>query len=168
VDTELRWLLLHRLASRGAAGPDAIDAELDRDRTDAGERYAATCRAAIPDTDAKAEAWELITGGQLTNAVFRATLDGFVDPDQEELLAPYGPLFYARVGELWQSWTTDMAQRFAEVAFPRRDISEAGVAAADAYLAGSDPPAALRRLVTEGRDDMARALRCRQRDAAAG
>jgi aminopeptidase N len=168
VDTELRWLLLHRLASRGAAGPDAIDAELDRDRTDAGERYAATCRAAIPDADAKAEAWELITGGELTNAVFRATLDGFVDPDQEELLAPYGPLFYARVGELWQSWTTDMAQRFAEVAFPRRDISEAGVAAADAYLAGSDPPAALRRLVTEGRDDMARALRCRQRDAAAG
>jgi aminopeptidase N len=167
VDTELRWLLLHRLVSRGAAGPDAIDAELDRDRTDAGDRHAAACRAAIPDPAAKAEAWEQITGGQLTNAVFRATLDGFADRDQDELLAPYGPLFYARVGELWQAWTSDMAQRFAEVAYPRQDTTEAGIAAADHYLAQSDPPAALRRLLTEGRDDTARALRCRQRDAAA-
>ena len=46
VDTELRWLLLHRLVSRGAAGPDAIDAELDRDRD--GRRRAATRRPAGP------------------------------------------------------------------------------------------------------------------------
>ena len=57
VDTELRWRLLHRLVSRGAAGPAEIDAELDRDPTDAGERRAATCRAAIPDAAAKEAAW---------------------------------------------------------------------------------------------------------------
>ena len=41
VDTELRWQLLHRLVSRGVAGQAAIDAELDRDGTDAGDRHAA-------------------------------------------------------------------------------------------------------------------------------
>ena len=51
VDTELRWALLGRLVSRGFRGFGAaeIDAELARDATDAGERHAAACRAAIPD-----------------------------------------------------------------------------------------------------------------------
>jgi aminopeptidase N len=34
----------------------------------------------------------------------------------------------------------------------------------DAYLADVDPPAALRRLLLEGRDDVLRALRCQARD----
>ena len=49
VDTELRWRLLRRLISRGAAGEAEIEAELARDATDAGARRAAACRAAIPD-----------------------------------------------------------------------------------------------------------------------
>ena len=52
VDTDLRWALLARLVSRGGGprgfGVAEIEAELERDATDAGERHAATCRAAIP------------------------------------------------------------------------------------------------------------------------
>jgi aminopeptidase N len=168
VDTELRWQLLRRLVSRGKAGENAIDAELDADRTDAGERHAAACRAALPDPAAKEEAWALITGGQLTNALFRATLDGFGDLDQDELLAPYQERYYAVVGELWQTWGPDMAQRFAEFAYPRRVVTADAIAMTDDYLARTNSPGALRRLLTEGRDDVARALRCRERDAAAG
>jgi aminopeptidase N len=47
-------------------------------------------------------------------------------------------------------------------------VSEAAIARTDEYLATANPPAALRRLLTEGRDDVARALRCQRRDAAAG
>ena len=55
VDTELRWALLGRLVSRGFRGFGAVEinAELARDATDAGERHAATCRAAIPTAEAK-------------------------------------------------------------------------------------------------------------------
>ncbi len=102
VDTDLRWALLWRLASRGAAGTDEIDAELARDATDAGERHAAACRAAIPAAEAKQEAWETLTGGAL------------------------------------------------------------------AYIRDANPPAALRRLLAEGRDDVLRALRCQDRDRQAG
>ena len=170
VDTEFRWLVLGRLVSRGAAGQSEIDAELDRDRTDAGERHAAACRAAIPDPVAKEAAWTEITGGQLPNAMFRAMLGGFTDPDHDhaELIEPYAQRYYEIVGQIWQDWSSDMAQWFAQNAYPRDMITAEAIAAADDYIARSDPPAPLRRVLTEGRDDVARALRCQQRDAAAG
>jgi aminopeptidase N len=168
IDTDLRWLLLYRLASRGAAGPAEIDAELARDATDAGARHAATCRAAILDPAAKEEAWARITGGRLSNATFRATLDGFVSPDSEELLAPYAQRYFDVVADVWRDWSADMAQYFAENAYPSWDVTPEAIAAADDCSQRTDPPAPLRRLLTEGRDDVARALRCRRRDAQAG
>jgi aminopeptidase N len=167
VDTELRWLLLRRLVSRGAASPARIDAELERDRTDAGERHAARCRAAVPDPAAKAAAWAQITSGTLPNAVFRATLGGFADPDQADLLEPYTQRFFDEVAGIWDSWSLDMARFFAAAGYPAWAVSPAALATADHYLARDLPPA-LRRLLSEGRDDVARALRCRERDTRAG
>jgi aminopeptidase N len=164
VDTELRWRLLHRLVSRGAAGPAEIDAELRRDPTDAGERRAATCRAAIPEPAAKEAAWQAIVSGTLPNAMFRATLNGFSDPDQADLLAPYATRYFEVVGDVWQNWSSDMAQGFATNAYPLTQISERTVELTDAYIAEADPPAALRRLLLEGRDSLQRALRCQARD----
>jgi aminopeptidase N len=165
IDTDMRWRLLHRLVSQGAAGHPQIQAELDLDRTDAGERQAASARAAIPTPEAKTEAWNQIVGGALANATFRATLGGFADPDQDELLVPFAERYYEVVGRIWQDWGTDMAQNFAEGAYPRWVISQEGLDEAESYLSRQHPPAALARLVSEGRDDVARSLRCRQRDA---
>jgi aminopeptidase N len=167
IDTDLRWQLLYRLVSRGVAGPAEIDAELARDATDAGARHAATRRAAIPDRAAKEEAWAQITSGRLSNATFRATLDGFADPDSEELLAPYAQRYLDVAADIWRDWSPDMAQYFAQNAYPSWNITAEAIAATDDYIERTDPPAALRRLLTEGRDDVARALRCRQRDAQA-
>ncbi len=168
VDTELRWHLLHRLVSRGAAGPAEIDAELARDATDAGARHAATCRAAIPDAGAKEGAWAEVIGGSLPNATFRATLSGFIDTDHEELLEPYARIYFDVVADIWQDWGSDMAQYFTEYAYPSWRVTPETIAFTDEYIERTDPPAALRRLLTEGRDDVARALRCRARDAQAG
>jgi aminopeptidase N len=167
VDTDLRWQLLRRLASRGAAGTAEIDAELARDATDAGARHAAACRAAIPDPVAKQEAWAQITGGELSNATFRATLGGFADPDAGELLAPYAERYFDVVAGIWQDWSSDMAQFFTQNAYPSWKITPEAIAATEAYIERTDPPAALRRLLSEARDDVARALRCRERDAQA-
>ncbi len=164
VDTELRWLLLHRLVSRGAAAPADIDAELARDATDAGARHAAACRAAIGTPEAKEAAWAEITGGQLPNATFRAALSGFADPDQDELLEPYGQRYFDVIGDIWQSWSSDMAQYFGKAAYPYWIITQQAISAADDYLERANPPAQLKRLLIEGRDDVARALRCRDRD----
>src|SRR5260370_33388587 len=88
VDTALRWALLWRLVSRGLGGAGEIDAELARDATDAGERQAATCRAAIPTAGAKQAAWDALAGGEQTPATFRAMPSGVADPDQPERNKP--------------------------------------------------------------------------------
>jgi aminopeptidase N len=164
VDTELRWSLLGRLVSRGVRGNQDIDAELARDATDAGERHAAACRAAIPTADAKREAWETLTGGQLTIAMFRAMLAGFADPDQRLLVEPYREKYFEVVGDVWRNWSSAMAQDFVSGAYAACPISLETVDMTDAYIKAADPPAALRRLLAEGRDDVLRALRCRERD----
>jgi aminopeptidase N len=168
IDTEMRWRLLHQLVSRGTAGSAQIDAELDRDLTDAGLRHAASAHAAMPTPAAKARAWTEIVSGNLPNATFRATLNGFQDLDQDELLAPYAGPFFEVVADIWDAWGSDMAQYFTEVGYPSTVVSQQAVDAADEYLSRTSPPASLRRLLAEGRDDTARALRCRQRDARAG
>jgi len=168
VDTDLRWALLARLMSRGGGprnfGVAEIEAELARDATDAGERHAATCRAAIPSAEAKREAWQLLTGGEQTIAMLRATLAGFADPDQPELVEPYREEFFAIVADVWREWSSAMAQDFVSGVYTTFAISPETLEATDAYIASADPPAALRRLLIEGRDDVVRALRCQARD----
>jgi aminopeptidase N len=175
VDTELRWSLLWRLVSLGAPGgvsgrfgPEDIDAELARDTTDAGERYAASCRASIPTAEAKEAAWQAMLGGELTIAMFRAVLNGFADPDQTELLRPYRTKYFDVVGDVWRDWSSAMAQDLVTGVYSVFPISQETVSATDAYIAAAQPPAALRRLLIEGRDDVLRALRCQARDRQAG
>jgi aminopeptidase N len=168
IDTDMRWALLRRLVNRGVAGQREIDAELAADATDAGERSAAACRAAIPTAAAKRAAWDEITDGKLPNATFRAVLSGFASADQEALLKPYAQRYFDVVADVWRDWNSDMAQWFVSKAYPVTSVSQEAIQAADDYLARTDPPAPLRRLLSESRDDVARALRCRERDRLAG
>jgi aminopeptidase N len=168
VDTDLRWRLLGRLVSRGAAGPDAIDAEHERDRTDAGDRYAQACLAAVPGQQAKEAAWARLTSGELNGATFRAVLGGFQAADSDDLLAPFTARFFDVIADAWRDWSLDMAQYFAEYGYPRWQVTAQAIDMAAGYLARSSPPAPLHRLIDEGRDDVVRAMRCRERDAQAG
>jgi aminopeptidase N len=167
VDTELRWQFLHRLVSRGLAGQGAVEAELALDPTDAGQRHAQTCLASVPTAAAKEQAWAAITDGSLPNATFRAALRGFADLDQDDLLAPYAERFYAALPQMWTDGASDMAQFFARAGYPASVISQQALDATDAYLQRARPAPALARLLSEGRDDVARALRCRERSVQA-
>ncbi len=167
VDTDLRWALLHRLVVLGEAGLDEVEAEHARDRTAAGERHAAAARAARPTAEAKAEAWALaVEGTDLPNAVQSAVLGGFVQPEQLDLLEPYVERYFEAVPEVWRTRTAEMAQSVVIGLYPALLVSQAVLDRTDAFLAGDVPPA-LRRLVLEGRDGVARALRARATDAAA-
>jgi aminopeptidase N len=167
VDTDLRWILLRRLVSRGVMGEAEIDAELSSDATDAGERHAATCRAAIPSVEGKRETWETLAGGKLTIAMFRAALTGFIDPDQPELVEPYRPKYFGEISDVWREWSSAMAQDFVVGGYQICAVDAETVAATDDYLAEAEPPAALRRLLIEGRDEVLRSLRCQDRDRVA-
>jgi aminopeptidase N len=168
IDTDLRWTLLHRLVSRGRAGSAEIDAELARDATDAGEREAAAARSAVPDPASKQRSWDEIVAGRLPNAVFRATLSGFADLDQHALTAPFRDPFFSVLTDVWANWSSDMAKRFVLIGYGISPTDTETIRITDAYIAENQPAAALRRLLVEGRDDVARALRCQERDSLAG
>jgi aminopeptidase N len=170
IDTELRWHLLQRLVAMGAAGTAEIDAELDRDPTDQGQREAATARALTPTPEAKAEAWRLATeDDELPNQTGLAYISGFSHPAQHHLLAPYVTRYFEIVADVWARRSSEVAQNVVVGLYPSWDVSEETIRRTDEYLAGHpDLPPALRRLVNEGRDGVVRALRARTCDKAAG
>ncbi len=169
VDTDLRWHLLQRLAALGRAGEDAVEAELARDRTAAGERSAAVARSAMPTREAKARAWQLaVEDDALPNALQGAVIGGFWQVDQLELLAEWVEPYFAVLDQVWRTRTSEMARNVVVGLYPALLVSPDVVARTDAYLQATDAAPALRRLLLEARDGVARALRARERDAAAG
>jgi len=167
VDTELRWHLLQCLVAMGAAGDDDIEAELQRDPTDAGQREAWTARALRPTAEAKEQAWRMATAeDELPNQTGLAMIRGFSHPEQHALLAPYRDRYFQVVHDVWNRRTSEVAQNVAIGLYPTWDCSPDTVRATDSFLSAPDTelPAALRRLVNEGRDGVVRALRARDCD----
>ncbi|MEW1719293.1 aminopeptidase N [Streptomyces sp. NPDC093109] len=168
VDTELRWAFVQRLAAVGLHDEDEISAEYERDRTAAGERHAAAARSARPLAEAKAEAWAaVVESDKLPNALQEAVIGGFVQTDQRELLAPYAEKYFAAVADVWESRSHEMAQQVAVGLYPSLQVSQATLDATDAWLAAAGPNAALRRLISESRAGVERALRAQTADAGA-
>ncbi|AKJ13150.1 aminopeptidase N [Streptomyces incarnatus] len=168
VDTELRWAFVERLAAVGRFDEAEIAAEYERDRTAAGERHAATARAARPTAEAKAEAWaSVVESDKLPNAVQEAVIGGFVQTDQRELLAPYADKYFEVVKGIWDSRSHEIAQQIAVGLYPAVQVSEETLAKTDTWLSSAEPNAALRRLVSESRSGVERALRAQAADAAA-
>ena len=111
IDTDFRWHVIESLAAAGALDVATIDAEAERDPTDAGLRHAAAARAARPVATAKAAAWDAINDPATALAMLRAHVRGFQQPDQEDLLAPYVEPYFDALGPMWR-------ERGQEVALP--------------------------------------------------
>ncbi|CAL9422949.1 Aminopeptidase N [Streptomyces sp. enrichment culture] len=168
VDTELRWAFVQRLAAVGRFDEAEIAAEYERDRTAAGERHAATARAARPTPQAKAEAWaSVVESDKLPNAVQEAVISGFVQTDQRELLAPYTERYFEVLKGVWESRSHEIAQQIAVGLYPSVQVTRDTLDRTDAWLASAEPSAALRRLVSESRAGVERALKAQAADAAA-
>ncbi|OLR89572.1 aminopeptidase N [Actinokineospora bangkokensis] len=164
VDTDLRWRLLHALVAHGAAGEADIAAERERDSTAAGHRQAERSTALIPTPEAKAEAWRrAVHDDELPNAVNEAIINGFSHPAQRPLLADYAQSYFTDVAGVWSRRSSERAQSVALGLFPAWAVEPTTVHAADEWLAGDHPPA-LRRLVSEGRAGIVRALAAREFD----
>jgi len=172
VDTDLRWELLTALVAGGRAGAADVAVELATDPTATGQRSAATARAAIPTAEAKATAWaDLIDRDDLPNAVQAATTRGFARVADPALLLPFVEPYFAGLEHWWATRTNEIAQNLVLGLYPVELAGDARVdllATTDTWLAGHpDAPPALRRIVTEHRDGVRRALAAQEADRAA-
>ncbi|MER5376034.1 aminopeptidase N [Streptomyces sp. NPDC002553] len=166
VDTELRWAFVQRLAAVGRFDESEIAGEYERDRTAAGERHAATARASRPTAEAKAEAWaQVVESDKLPNALQEAVIGGFVQTDQRELLEPYTDRYFDVVKDIWEERSHEIAQQIVVGLYPALQVSEETLRKTDAWLASAEPGAALRRLVSEARAGVERALKAQAADA---
>ncbi|TXS40364.1 aminopeptidase N [Streptomyces sp. uw30] len=169
VDQELRWVLLDTLATYGVVGEKELAAELARDDTASGRRHQVRCLAARPSQAVKAQAWaQVVESDALSNALVEATIAGFVQPSQRELLAPYADKYFAAIERVWSERSIQIGMHVVRGLFPGLQQSGATLDATDAWLAAHEEAApALRRLVLEARDDLARGLRGQACDASA-
>ncbi|MBW8804508.1 MAG: aminopeptidase N [Catenulisporales bacterium] len=171
IDTELRWSLLMALVIAGKAGVPEIEAELERDKTATGERYALQARAARPTAEAKAEAWaSVVDGDTLANHTVASVIGGFqsVPADKrEELLKPYVEKFFGSVEGVWNSRTHEIATQIATGLYPTYVIEQGTLDATQRFLDAAQPVPALRRLLVESADTVARCLKAQEKDRSA-
>jgi aminopeptidase N len=167
VDFAVRWAAVNALATIGAAGPEVIADELERDPTDIGRREAAAASAARPVREAKEQAWEAVTADdRLSLATKRAIAAGFHRPDQEPLLEAYVQPYFGTLLPFWESHEIDEALMFVRSMYPMTIITPEIVQLVDQYLQ-RDLPGPMRRALLESEDGTKRALRARARDAQA-
>ena len=90
-------------------------------------------------------------------------IEGFSRPGQDELLEPYVAKYFQAVPEVWSRRSSEVAQTVVVGLYPSWAMTEEALSLADDFLAADHPPA-LKRLISEGRDAVARSLRARRFD----
>ena len=157
---DLRWSLWLALAATGHADAADLDGELTRDDTGSGRTAHLRALAARPAADVKATAWTaILTDRSLSNEHLDATIAGFRAGGRRDLTARYDTDYFAVIRGVWDERSIEIARRIVVGLFPDSDT----VALADGWLdAHPDAPGALRRLVLEQRDHLARDLRAQR------
>jgi aminopeptidase N len=166
VDQDLRWELVASLVVGGRMGQEQIDAELEQDNTSSGQNAAALATAAIPTAEAKAAAWEsIVVKGEVSNALQGSAVTGFTRVLDTALLEPYAEEYFAAVPGIVAERTFALAQQIVVGLYPAQLTTQATVDRTDEFLASlPEESAALRRMMLENRDGVARALRARAAD----
>jgi aminopeptidase N len=166
VDADLRWYFLIALTERGATTKAELDAELARDNTTTGNLAFETCLAAMPNSEAKAYAFNKGLDADVATSVRTALVAGFQRPIQSTLLEPFVGLYFDNLISVWESRSYEPAAKFVSGFYPTWIVKQSTVDATNSWLAGAgkDSPAVLRKLVKESQDGLIRALKVQALD----
>jgi aminopeptidase N len=166
LDADLGWRIRYRLAALGGLSEADIEAAGQADPSQ-GAQFATKCRAARPDAAAKESAWTtMMQDTTLSSYALWALAEGFWQPEQDQLTAPYVERFFAEVAEaagLRGDLVLDLLLRFL---YPRYAATPATLRLADGLLARADLPLPLRRRVADFTDDLRRVVEARAAFAA--
>ncbi|GIH19970.1 aminopeptidase N [Rugosimonospora africana] len=164
VDPELRWQIAYRLAALGELDAADIDAEYERDHSGTGAEQAARCRAARPDPDAKAAAWQTVVADEtLSQRLLFASADGFWQPGQEALTQTYIGRYAGQMPEMATRRHPQVVSRLADLAYPRYAVAPETLDTMRRLLTRDDLTPMLRRAVVDATDELARSLASRGR-----
>jgi aminopeptidase N len=139
---------VRNLASRGLTGVADIDGFRAKDDTLQGGLNALMCRASLPRDEAKAWAWEQLTGRRgRSNYEMVHLARGFWAAPDDALVADYVPRYFTDVPAM-SAWVgEDALSRVVLVAFPRVFTDETARLSAEAIRRDDLTPAVHRSLV---------------------
>jgi len=166
VDADLRWTFVIALSERGLMDKESLAAELLKDNTLTGQLSHATALAAMPTAEAKAETWKSITSEEISTSLREAKLAGFMRALHRPLLAAYVDPYFDLLLETWGKKSYEVASKFVTGMYPAYITNQTTLDKTIYWLenTGKDSQAGLRRLVSEGRDSLERALKVQAKD----
>jgi aminopeptidase N len=117
-----------------------------------------------------AAAWEsIVVKGDLSNALQGSAVAGVTRVLDRSLLEPYAEKYFAAVPGIVATRTHALAQQIVVGLYPAQLTTQATIDRTDEFLAALPAEsAALRRMMLENRDGVARALRARAADVLPG
>ena len=166
IDTDLGWELLISLAAGGRVTEADIAAYLAEDNTATGAQSAAHAAAALPTLSQKQAAWDSVwVAEDKPNLIVRATGLGFNKAQDLAVLEPFIAQYFESIEKIWASRSYAIAEELVESYYPSPLANETLATATREYLATSNPPAPLRRLIVENLAGTERTLKAQTRDA---
>ena len=168
IDFDLQWRALVALIARGdVSDPSAAIADLRaKDTSASGRNWAWVAEAAVNTAENKQAMFDAIVqrGSQMSNLELRHKGQGLTWAGSASNLMPLTAQFFEAAPGIWKEFTSEVALRTLEEIYPGWDISEEAIALADGVLAG-DHSDGFKRVLSEGQDNVRRALRNRAVDA---
>ena len=162
IDADLRWHLLICLVERGLAGVSEIDAELQRDNTLTGQLARERCMAAIPNIEAKEQAFKTATENfEISNWMRLSAIQGFARPLHRDFHAKFIDRYFGLILDIYNTKSYEDSSNIIDLLFPSYVVSNETLSKTDAWLTstGKDAHPTLRRHVLEAKDSLVRALK---------
>ena len=101
-----------------------------------------------------------------SNLMLRNMIEGFTAPGAGPLLGSFTDRYFEEAPAWWGEYSSETAQRMLHGLYPAWEVSQEGLDKASAVLADESVPAPVKRIISENRDRVARALAARACDGA--
>lgn len=156
----LRWQLICSLAAHGTISTSAIEEAAAQDTSSLAHVAKIQALASIPRSEVRTADWVRAWGDEtLSNDELSALITGFKAGHSRELIHRFDAEYYERISDAWASRSIEMARRLVRDLFPQSATTEL----ADRWLEYNEgAPQALRRIILEQRDNLARAILVRE------
>lgn len=168
VDQDVRWELVVGLAINGVFGEAEIAAELNRDNTANGQKFAAAARAALPVAANKSATWKLLVETEeYSNTLVNSASLAFGRVTDTALLSDYLERYHADALGIWDRFSYKIAEYLLVNLYPAQLANEELAKATKTLIAKPEVTSkpALRRILVENLAGVERALRAQQVDS---
>ena len=167
VDQDVRWELITGLVANGVFGESDIAAELERDNTANGQRFAAGARAAIPTAANKEATWKLLVETEeYSNTLVQSASMAFHRVIDLSLIESYSKRYHEAALGIWGRFSYKIAEYLLINLYPSKLASEELANTTRQLIASKEvaEKPALRRILVENLADVERALIAQKAD----